>query len=355
MAYRAEILLDSISPDGHRLVTMEVEFPRVVLAEFNTHRMLSRNSASSRAIPVTTQIAKIMREPFVPDEFGANRKGMQAAAPLEGARHDQARQCWLDARNEAVKQALRLMIGPAYVDEQLYYLSRNGGSFEAKVLEMVEQFQQKDPSIVGRDDLLGVHKGLTNRLLEPFMWHTVIVTATEWSNFFALRTDENAQREIRLVAELMQRAHGDSKPRPLRYGEWHAPLIQPEEREWALANPEQAAQASCARCARVSYLTHDTGTLDVAKDIGLYTGLVGNGHMSPLEHAATPMSYEELHVRRAMAAKARREGKYQRLSRLEIDQLVESTEFLGNFRGWRQYRKTVRHEDDFGKMKASAD
>ena len=63
---KAEIIADSLSPQGHRLTTFICVFPRIVLAEFNTHRMLSRNSASSRAIPFNKMLEMVKTNPFIP-------------------------------------------------------------------------------------------------------------------------------------------------------------------------------------------------------------------------------------------------------------------------------------------------
>lgn len=240
----AKIILDSISPEGHRLTTMEVTFHRFVLAEFNTHRMFSRNSASSRAIPVKKQIERIRENPAIPVEFGTNQPGMQAGPPLEGHALETAILDWKAAAAQAVRWAEDLM----------------------------EQ---------------GVHKQVANRLLEPFMWHTVIVTATEWDNFFGLRANPMAQPEIRVAAEMMLDAYKNSTPTRLEYGEWHTPYIQPEEYEEF--NLDLRKQVSAARCARVSYLTHD-GVRDVDKDLELFARLTEASppHASPLEHVATP-------------------------------------------------------------------
>lgn len=268
MAFNAKVLADSISPEGARLTTLEVTFPRLVLAEFNTHRVFSRNSASSRAIPVEKQLARIMDEPFIPEYWGANQAGMQAEKELSGEEAEKAKAEWLAGRDSAVAHARALLN-------------------------------------------IGLHKQLSNRLLEPFMWHTVIVTATEWSNFFALRAHPDAQPEIRRAAELMRKAMSDSTPKQLDYGEWHTPLIQSDE-SFEL---EEKIKISCGRCARVSYLTHD-GKRDPSKDLELYSRLVDSGHMSPTEHAARPME----------------KGETQR----------------GNFKGWHQHRADLPHEADFG-------
>ena len=144
MAYAARVLRDSLSPAGVRLTTMEVTFPRFVLSEFNTHRVMSRNSASSRAIPSGKLIERALNDPVVPIEWGRNQRGMQAGDVLSEEDAAKALRVWLAARDAAV----------------------------ARARELLE---------------LSVHKQVLNRVLEPFLWHTVIVTSTEWRNFFELR------------------------------------------------------------------------------------------------------------------------------------------------------------------------
>jgi thymidylate synthase ThyX len=244
---RATVVLDSVAPDGARLTTVEVTLHRFVLAELNTHRVMSRNSASSRAIPTAKQIRRLVEDPALPAEFGTNQRGMQAAEPLAGEAHDAALAVWLEARDHAVEAAERL--------------------FE-----------------------LGVHKQVVNRLLEPFMWHTVIVSATDWDGFWTQRCSPLAQPEIRLAAEAMRAAYDASTPTPLTPGEWHTPYVRPDEDHLDL---ETRKRISAARCARVSYLTHD-GRRDVAADEELFERLVTADppHWSPLEHVATPADGE---------------------------------------------------------------
>lgn len=292
MGYYAHVLLDSITEQGDRLTTMEVCFPRIVLAEFNTHRVFSRNSASSRAIPIEKMIERVERDPYVPEYWGKNQSGMQAdeAIPDDTAAH--AEQVWRDSL------ANQLAAAKALAD-------------------------------------LGVHKQLSNRLLEPFMWHTVIVTATEWSNFFALRANKDAQPEIQRIARLMQDAYRESKPRIVQAGEWHLPLLQPDEQSLAKEDIMQACKISAARCARVSYLTHD-GKRDIAKDIELYDRLVSAGHMSPLEHVATPLVDSLTDLAECVGVCCEQETQL-------------SSAFCGNFRGWKQLRKHIPYESDFSK------
>lgn len=230
---------------GATLVTMEVTFPRFILAEFNTHRVLTRNSASSRAVPTAKRIAAVSKHPFVPESFGQNRRGMTAGQALAG---------WRGLAAEAVWRA-----------------SAKVACVSARAL-----------------DALGTHKQHANRVLEPYMWHTVLVTADQWANFFNLRTDKNAQPEMQVIARLMRDLYHDAavpQARVLGPGDMHLPLV--DEAEAAALDRERALLVSAGRCARVSYLTHD-GRRDVDADVALARSLMANGHMSPFEHQAWP-------------------------------------------------------------------
>ncbi|HEU5141779.1 MAG TPA: FAD-dependent thymidylate synthase [Solirubrobacterales bacterium] len=306
MPFEARALADSVSPTGHRLTTLEATFPRFVLAEFNTHRVFSRNSASSRAIPIAKQLRRVLDDPYVPIEFGSNQPGMQAGAPLAGAKRDTAEAEWLRARDDAVRHVLGLIVEPDEV----------GAAELSDLLDRIEDATRRREVPV---EWLNVHKQVANRLLEPFMWHTVIVTATEWENFFNLRCHPDAQPEIRLVAERMREARASSQPAELDWDEWHLPLVRPEDRDEAPL--EDLIKVSVGRCARVSYLTHD-GRRDLAADIELHDRLIESGHMSPLEHPARPLSGDE---------------------------------WSSNFRGWRPYRKDIPGEENpLGKAGAPA-
>lgn len=302
MAFEAKVLADSVSPAGHRLTTLEATFPRFVLAEFNTHRVFSRNSASSRAIPVAKQLRRVLEEPYVPIEFGSNQPGMQAGPPLAGAAAEAAEAEWLQARDDAVRHVLALMTSPEVAAGR-------------ELLECLEEAEAALAEPARREGWLNVHKQVANRLLEPFMWHTVIVSSTAWENFWNLRCHPDAQPEIRLIATKMRDARATSTPRRLEPGEWHLPLIRPADREEAGA--EELVKISVGRCARVSYLTH-AGTRDLGADLGLYERLLESGHMSPMEHAARPMTPEEL----------------------------ARGDWCGNFRGWCSHRKLIAGEEN---------
>jgi thymidylate synthase ThyX len=302
MGFDAKVLADSVSPAGHRLTTLEATFPRFVLAEFNTHRVFSRNSASSRAIPVAKQLRRVLDDPYVPIEFGSNKPGMQAGPALSGPARDAAEAEWLRARDDAVRHVLALITSPG-----------NAAGFGDlhECLAAAEGSLKEPPA-----QWLNVHKQVANRLLEPFMWHTVIVSSTCWENFFNLRCHPDAQPEIRLIATKMREARERSVPTRLEAEEWHLPLIGQAEREEA-PSAEELQKISVGRCARVSYLTH-AGARDLSADVTLYDRLRESGHMSPMEHVARPMTAEEL----------------------------QGGEWSGNFRGWIAHRKLIPGESN---------
>lgn len=241
----ARVLADSVAHGNlfarhSRITTLEVTFPRFILAEFNTHRMLSRNSASSRAIPPEKQLAHIRDDDYFVPTFGSRVKGMGQGDDLS---HAQQRLLRLEWREAALRAA-----------DSVEYLLEHGSD-----------------------------KSHANRLLEPFLWHTVIVTATEWENFFALRDHEAAQPEIRETAQVMQRAMLDSEPRVLNAGGWHLPLVTPEEIEHDPGTDWPAVSAG--RCARVSFDTHNSYE-DPKDSLARASRLAAMGHWSPFEHPA---------------------------------------------------------------------
>lgn len=264
----AKVIADSVTATGSRVTTMEVECHRFVLAEFNTHRVFSRNSASSRAIPLKKQIQRIVDNPAIPVSFPAEKPGMSGGEELPPAERGIAVKLWMEAAQNAINLAIRM-------------------------------------------GEMGVHKSVVNRILEPFMWHKIIVTSVEWDNFFEQRCSPLAQPEIREAAEAMRLALEESVPQRLQANEWHLPYIDdattsevldrsgfigsvdsPRDYPW-----HGLKMISAARCARVSYLTHD-GTRDLDKDIELYRKLVGAqpAHWSPLEHVVRPIGFSEKQV-----------------------------------------------------------
>ncbi len=234
---------------------MAVTYPRIIHSEMMTHRVFSRNSASSRAIPASKMIQMVQDEPFIPIHWGKNQPGMQAKEEIPILDRRLAAHLW----EEALKRALQ---SATYLTE------------------------------------LGVHKQIVNRILEPFAWITVIITATEWENFFAQRCHPDAEPHIRKVAEMMRDAlytlTWEERPIPRKLWEWHLPYITDEDR--AVTHQPDLIKASVARCARVSYLNHD-GTRDINKDLELYEKLEAGGHWSPFEHVAQVVDYPQLRGR----------------------------------------------------------
>lgn len=264
----AKIIKDSINPLGIRLTTFELTYPRFIHAELMTHRALSKNSASSRAIPIKKMIRAVIDNPACPEFWGANERGMQAGTPLQGWKKSLSKFVW--------KQSRWLAVGTVWLL-----------------------------------DRIGAHKQIANRILEPWSHITVICTGTYFNNFFSLRAHPMAQPEFQVLAYRMLNEYLTSQPEILEWNEWHLPYILAEDFEdprvcrlackinergildeqgidkYAFVNYPLLSKVSSARCARVSYLTHD-GKRDISEDMKLYERLVGQIpiHASALEHAA---------------------------------------------------------------------
>lgn len=315
IGYKATILADSIAENGVRLTTMEVTFPRSILSEVNTHRVFSRNSASSRAIPVAKQIKKALEHPFIPLQFGVNVPGMQAHEYLTGEEEKRAVKAVLLKRDRQVMGALEDIVGISAI--QRYWTRKDYRSFlekgiakgdKEKIYSILEEVLQ------GKGEVKPLHKQTVNRYLEPFLWHTAVISSTEWGNAFALRIHPDAQPEIKLTMEKMKDALEESTPTPLSLGQWHLPFVTEEEK--AFINEETIAEwklISSGRSARVSYETHG-GKRDLKADTDLAVRLSKSRHFSPFEHVATPMP---------------------------------EAKFYANFRGWKQFRSEFPGESDF--------
>lgn len=282
MTISVKIICDS-RYGGDRLTTMELKYPRFIHAEFMTHRVFTRNASSSRAIPIQRQIDMIKEDTAMPIHWGKNQSGMQAREELTGQDLEDAKKLWLMARDEAIATA--------------------------------QGFIQ-----------VGAHKQIVNRILEPFSHITVLVTSDSWGNFFALRDHPDAQPEIRELARVMKAAMETSTPKSLGLGEWHLPYLDDEDlaninnhmaessitrhkpNKWDVCM--MACAVSAARCARVSYLTHDKKRPTLEEDMNLFYRLAHANppHMSPCEHQAHPCR--------------------------------EPSE--GNFRRWSQFRHTIQ-------------
>lgn len=247
---KVELILASTNTSTNiTLWTFKLSMPKSYLAQLNTHRLLSRNASSSRAVPISTMIDKIKSDTVIPMEWVKNKKGMSGDTVISPAAQQLASEKWLTSLE--------------------------------KQIDTVRQLEA-----------IGLHKQYANRLLEPYMNAEVLVSATQWQNFLTLRADHATQPELQSIAQQIQAIMNSSKPRLLNSGEWHLPFITSIEQDLPLLTKQQI---SVARCARVSYYLKDTCELsDTSKDIQLYTRLKDSGHMSPFEHIATP--YPQKHM-----------------------------------------------------------
>ena len=359
----AEIVADSLSPQGDRLTSLLITFPRFILAEVNTHRMLSKNTSSSRAIPFNKMVETVENNPFIPIAWQKEHKGMQGS---EYITNDifirEAESNWLVARNKAIESA--------------------------KYLNATCQ----------------VTKQLCNRLLEPFMWTTMLITGSKegWNNFFNLRcpsynipfmkTKENivieegydifkskkdaakrmnvniniynelewlklnkGQAEIHIMdlAEKMWDAMNESTPKQLEVGQWHIPfgdnikehlllesfgLLTPTEIE------EIKVKIAVARCARLSYETlGDNPVIDYRKDIALHNTLLAVKHMSPFEHCAVVMENEEYysHIKGNIETQIVNVFEERRTTPIDKDSNVFG--WSRNLKGFKQYREIIEY------------
>lgn len=251
----AKVVCDSVSEQGVRLTTFEIEYPRIVMSEFNTHRAVSKNSSSSRAIPVSKMLEHTKSINLKPIYFGSKKSGMQAGDELVGLDLNAAHTVWEDALVSALGYAELL-------------------------------------------DNIGVAKEVTNRLVEPFQLVKVVCTATDWENFFNLRLHPDADPNICMLAYKMYKAMEDSKPQTLYNDEYHTPYVEALrdgtgsllyfDKDGNYLTWVDAIKLSVASCASVSYRTEGM-TLEKAEKIFDMLIKVEVVHSSPFEHLATPV------------------------------------------------------------------
>ena len=287
----AVVIADSISDQGIRITTFQLRYWRAIHAELLTHRIFSRNAGSSRARPSKAIIEQVAHDPWGPLHWGANESGMQASTELTFEQIAKAKDEWYKAASSAALNATNLLN-------------------------------------------LGLHKQIVNRVLEPFTYIDVVVTATDYANWFALRLDKDAQPEIQQLAQAMKDAMDASEPVLLNPGEWHLPYITTNDYAEAQNHvsyviskdrPETLLdllkKISAARCARTSYKAFDGKVASIDDDLSLFDKLMSGEikHSSPTEHQATPdKRICEVHY--------------------------QNEKLWGNFTGWIQFRKTIPNE-----------
>ena len=261
----AQIVADSRNPIGKRITSYLLKYPRFIHSELMTHRMLSRNAASSRAIPVKRMIQAVRDDPAMPEWWGATQQGMKAKAEVDNI--PEVADAWFNGRLAATA-----------LSQDLFDL--------------------------------GLHKQIANRVMEPWSHILVLVTATDFDNFFSLRAHPDAQPEFQVLAYRMLDLYLKYTPVDLHWSDWHLPFG--DQMPAGLSEQDQIKVAT-ARAARLSYVTLDTGEINVPKDLEFHDWLAEAGHWSPFEHPA---------------------------------QADENVTRSGNFsEGWRQYRKDFQTEN----------
>lgn len=268
----------SINANGDTISTWILTYPRYIHADFMTHRVFSRNGASSRAIPISQMLKAVIKNPACPIYWGSNGKGMQDHGELGKVKSWLCKRVWMTARWFAVFFVWMLSV-------------------------------------------IGLHKQWANRILEPWLHMTVVMTTTELGNFINLRgPNGGAHPELHEIVAKMKHALSTSTPRMLYDGEWHIPLLTDEERK-ILVNSKnnrnsyvvvvnQYLMVATARAARISYIKHDM-IKNRSDDVALHNKLLNSKHWSPFEHCAQAQSEHG---------------------------------WVGNFHGWVQYRKFFRGE-----------
>ena len=297
----AKVVADSSTPgSGSRMTTMEIEYPRFILAELNTHRMLSKNSASSRAIPTKALLEYIANSPAGPVYWGRNKSGMSASEELSLEEIIKADEVWNAAKRMAIAASTQLSI------------------------------------------VHGAHKQISNRIVEPWMLMKTVISGTEWANFFYLRDHPDAQPEIQELARKMRAAYDASTPRVLYPGEWHVPYVEVDRGAlhgklyyFSGTNTISASDAikvSSSCCAQVSYRKNDDS---LEKALNIYDKLINSkpAHASPVEHQASPMQPNK-------EDKFNPETWEKGISHISRDGDLWS----GNLRGWIQHRKLIDEE-----------
>jgi thymidylate synthase ThyX len=344
----ATVLLDSLSPFGTRLTTGIKEFPRHILAEYNTHRMITKNSASSRAIPHHKMMEKLRNEPFIPIRWMEEHKGMQGFTYL-----DEQPASYLHDKFRADLTATEILDG-IWADSGIN--ERPEGTAKYHMMQIAEELNG-----------LKVSKQHTNRLLEPFMYHRIVASATEWGNFFALRAEDHAEIHMQDLAYKWLEAMNASTPKQLKEGEWHLPFLTVDDEDWVankyyglLDDPQgwrkELIKVSTGKCAWVSY-DYFEGGRPTGKAIETHDKLVGSAplHASPAEHPARVMYEREFYGHTKTFFVPHDQMEWYRANNPDEWFIVvgkgsdwytvKEYGWCGNFRGFIQYRKMLPQEN----------
>ena len=325
----AKVIADSINETGQRLTTFELEFPRLILSECNTHGAIEKNTSSSRAIPVSKMLDHILQQNLKPIYFGSKKSGMQAGDELVREDLEYAKAVWESALKYAVAQADLL-------------------------------------------DECGVAKEVSNRITEPYQLIKAVWSATDWDNFFNLRLEKDADPNICMLAYKMYEALSDSEPMLLKKGDFHLPYVgkydipvvysdlggyeyetgynvfyydsEADHTVEHVLSLEEAIKYSVASCAQVSYRSEGM-TLEKAEKI--WNMLVKSEvvHASPLTHIATPVS-KEIEIENSdyeTVGFVNKVGDPSTWEKGVTHMRRDGTLCSGRFAGWIQFRHTIQN------------
>lgn len=265
---QSKIIKDTLNAySDDRIVTFELVLPKYLVAEVNKHTVLHNSCQSSRAVPVAKMIQSVEENPFIPYYWQKPHKGMQGYEYYTNENKiSQLREEWLNARDNAVITAKKL---------------------------------QNE-----------VSKQTINRLLEPFMYVKMVLTGTEFGNFFNQRcpiflnnkgnkvksrtglgfgvdftsTKGQADIHLQILAEMM---HNEMyyNSNPVESFE-HIPYDI--GKEYPL---EARLHYSASQCARISFTTiTDDKQFSLERNLQLAQGLIVEGHAEPFSHQAIGMN-----------------------------------------------------------------
>jgi hypothetical protein len=296
------VIADSVTA-GSRMVTLELEYPRFIHSELMTHRMLSKNAASSRAIPIKKMHETITDKTATPVHWGKNQPGMSAKEEVDDLVKQGSIELWNSAR-----------------DSMLHH---------SKVMSDT-----------------GLHKQIANRITEPFQMMKTVISGTEWANLIWLRHHADAQPEFFELTDCIVKALDKSQSILLTAGEWHVPYVTVKRDDFGILryldsneqemSKEDAIKVSSSCCAQVSYRRNDD-SLEKARDI--FARLIDSEpiHASPIEHQATPMKFKNAkQYLTDMNPNLWEEG----ITHMDRDKNYWS----GNLRGFIQHRKLIKSE-----------
>lgn len=299
----ARVIADSIDAKGQRITTYELEYQRMFHSEVMTHRALSKNSSSTRAIPVARAIELVQQKPAMPIHWGQNNPGMSSKKELDETRRDAAEGVWR-ACIESVISHVKVLADPEGI---------NG------------------------------HKQWVGRWLETASFIKVVLTGTDFNNLWNLRRHPDAQPEFLELANCMYDAREMSTPNLLKPGQWHLPYIDFVDGKYFSEGQEVdltiARKISASCCAQASYRKLDTSIEKAVKVFDmLHLGDESGepAHASPTEHQATPMDESNIpfnpNTWEPGVTHVRRDGSL----------------WSGNLRGWVQFRQLIPNEAVWG-------